>query len=73
MPRPAVRRLFETEGRTGSRASQIAKTILDLVSEHNVSSEAALYRLCDLRLVDKNEVPMFRPGSAYLDFPDLLL
>lgn len=72
MPRPAVRKLFETEGRTGSRTGQIAKTILDLVNEHNVSSEAALYRLCDLRMIEKSEAPMFRPGSPCLDFPDFL-
>ena len=68
MPRQAVRALFETEGRTGSRRQQIAKTILTLASENNVSSEAALYRLCDLGLVEKNEALMFKSGSACLDF-----
>ena len=73
MPRPAVRRLFEIEGRTGSRNSQIVKTINDLVRENNISSEAALYRLCDIGIVQKSEAEQFRPGSPLLDFGTLIL
>jgi Zn-dependent peptidase ImmA (M78 family) len=72
MPRPSVRKIFEIEGRTGGRRSQIAKTINSIVTECNVSSEAALYRLCDLGMVDQSEAPDYRPGSIYLDFPDFL-
>ncbi len=70
MPRPAVRMLFETNGRTGSRISQIANTINDLVAECNVSGEAALYRLSDIGLVPKEEVCEYLPGSPRLDFSD---
>ena len=72
MPRPSVRKIFEIEGRTGGRRSQIAKTINSIVTECNVSSEAALYRLCDLGMVEQHETPDYRPGSIYLDFPDFL-
>ena len=71
MSRPAVRKLFKIEGRTGSRLSQIAKTINGIVSEFNVSSEAALYRLCDLGMVEQKEVSIFRPGSPFLEYPNL--
>ena len=66
MPRPAVRWLFETNGRTGSRCSQIIKTINDLVRECNVSGEAAVYRLKDMGYVLGNEVRAFLPGSSLM-------
>lgn len=61
MPRLVVFRLFETEGRTGSSTNRIQNTIRDLVSELNVSSEAAMYRLCDLGLVDRSIAHEFVP------------
>lgn len=70
MPRPSVRKLFETNGRTGSRSSQIVKTINDMVSEYDVSGEAALYRLSDLSLIQSHEVKRYMPGSALIDFAD---
>ncbi len=70
MPRPAVRRLFDTNGRTGTRTSQIVSTINSLVYECDVSGEAALYRLADLGYVPKEEVSRYMPGSPLLDFPD---
>ena len=72
LPRPAVRHLFEVNGRTGSRCSQIIKTIYDLIDECNVSHEAALYRLKDLGIVQTNEVRSFMPGSSLMDFGRLL-
>ena len=68
MPRPAVRRLFEFNGRTGSRCSQIIKTIYDLISECNVSHEAALYRLKDLGYVESSATQSFMPGSSLMEF-----
>ena len=68
LPRPAVRRLFEVNGRTGSHCSQVVKTIYDLIQECNVSHEAALYRLKDLGCVRANEVHSFMPGSSLVDF-----
>ena len=70
MPRPSVRKLFETNGRTGSRSSQIANTINNMVTEYNISSEAALYRLSDLGLIEGTEVSHYMPGSPLLDFAD---
>ena len=72
MPRPSVRRLFETNGHTGSRSKQIANTINSLVSECNVSGEAALYRLSDLGFVQDDEVSRYMPGSPFLDFIDFI-
>ena len=72
MPRPSVRKLFDTNGRTGSRSSQIANTINNLVSECNISSEAALYRLSDLGLIQGDEVSHYMPGSPLLDFADFI-
>lgn len=66
MPRPAVRRLFDTNGRFGSRCSQIIKTIFDLIEYCNVSHEAALYRLKDLGYVQAHEVRSFMPGSSLM-------
>lgn len=71
MPRPAVRRLFDTNGRTGNRTSQITDTINNLVCECNVSGEAALYRLADLGYIPKEEESNYMPGSPFLDFSDL--
>lgn len=72
LPRPAVKYLFEVNGRTGSRCSQIIKTIYDLISECNVSHEAALYRLKDMGYVQQNEIHSFMPGSSLMDFGMLL-
>lgn len=69
MPRPAVRMLFEANGHTGSRISQITKTVNNLVAECNVSSEAALYRLSDIGLVSKEEAREYLSGSPRLDNP----
>ena len=68
MPRPVVRMLFETNSGTGSRVSQIANTIFDLVGECNVSSEAALYRLIDIGLIAREEACDNASVSALLDF-----
>lgn len=72
MPRPSVRKLFEVNGRTGTRSSQIINTINSLVSECNVSGEAALYRLSDLGYVQSHEVSRYMPGSAFVDFADFM-
>ena len=68
LPRPAVLRLFEINGRTGSHCSQVIKTIYDLINECNVSHEAALYRLKDLGCVQPNEAQSFMPGSSLVNF-----
>ncbi len=68
MPRSAVRRLFEVNGRFGTRGSQICNTIYALIDECNVSHEAALYRLKDLGCIGANEVPLFMPGSCLMKF-----
>ena len=73
MPRPAIRKLFETNGRTGSRCSQIVKTINDIVKECNVSGEAAVYRLRDINLLQDHEVSNYLHGSPLLDFGDTLI
>ena len=72
LPRPAVRRLFEINGRTGSHCSQVIKTIYDLINECNVSHEAALYRLQDLGCVKPNETHSFMPGSSLVNFDWIL-
>ena len=72
LPRPAVRYLFDLNSRTGSRCSQIIKTICDLIVECNVSHEAALYRLKDMGYVKEDEVRSFMPGSPLMDFETIL-
>ena len=71
MPRPAVRKLFEINGRTGGRCRQIIKTIRDLSRECVVSEEAAAYRLKDIGLVDRDELRSYLPGSPLMQYHDL--
>ena len=68
MPRPAVRYLFEANGRTGGHSEQVIKSIGDLVRECNVSREAAAYRLVDLKLADREEVRHYLTASSLTGF-----
>ena len=69
MPRPTVRYLFETNGRTGGHSEQVIKSIRDLVRECNVSRVAAAYRLVDLKLADREEVLHYLNDTSLAGFP----
>lgn len=73
MPRPAVRKLFEQMSHLyDNRYACIMATISQMVEKFNVSNAAAVYRLKDLNLIQQEETGNFMPGSAFLDFADLM-
>ena len=66
MPRSMVLKLFRQNDTSGSRVRRVACTIRDLITECNVSHEAALYRLSDLGCIQPTEVPCYYPGSRLM-------
>ena len=73
MPRSAVRKLFEEMSHEfDTRYACIAATVNQMVERFNVSTEAAVYRLKELSLIQQEETGMFMPGSPFLDFAVLM-